>query len=1434
MTYTSQKAYFQEKPTGSAGASLVVIYRTGESTPQKPEGVTPEGWDTKIPTTVKEDEWVYMSQRMSNETSWSTPIQISAHDGDPGKDGPDIKYIYHRSNVPITDWTGKGPNANGGFGYSTSLKDPWKESPQGVTENYQYEYVSMATKPAGTGTNWGDFSNPPVIWSKWGEKGQDGDGVYYHYCRMTTEEEPLYPAPDDAGYSWTNDPQGVSKEYPYEYVVAVAASEIIVNARKINTAERNFPLADWERYGTIGHIENWTINDVNNLNNSHIVLGDYAYVSGTVQGSTIPVKLYGKVLELHDASVFNGYIKMRTLRLDVGVDTSPTAVLWAKYSATKENLLKDKDITVNSGDIVRNHLRYTVSGKSWTTGLALGRPFEVGEQYVISYRFKLKNWAIPNNGRFSIGGHSYSFEFNKIILDGQEISSPNYANGISIEQTCDPHFIQIYAKHIEFTTDNGAKDPTPTLYIQPLRGHKDSGDVSVEFEVWDIMVTQGNEYTPWTPAPEDAGKVGQLSGVNLIKQVESTYNQNTQNYFVIGDAPPIYLGCEIAIESGILTIASESIKNNSEIYYRFIDPTKGSDKLYSVEAGGMYAFSGYVKCTTSKDQLIHPYVTIRHEEKTPTNSSWHNDTRTTILKDDSEIWVPFREVFIISENATGFYLSFQIYHDIRQDDTEEYSGTFDFKDLRLEKIVDAPNLEEKFVDLREQVKKLAISGDSIAIYDRNKTGNLTLSDFSILAGREIVNGQIGAEYKNAVYLAGWDVTSSGIIKKEDGILKTGLLGGDVYRAISAIDNVARAVRLISGVTQSGGTEFMWKCIAFQLPGSSESGEDYPRDIILDLGGGRYFRLTGASYGDYYWITPENKVLKLIGGAVEIQPSENRYWDWLDQKAFDELEESTYEQLNWQYEHVYVTNHKRANTILLEDGSFYTSAGRIGGWNIQPEKLLYPAPPSTSGGVQLPDSEIKYGTGMAATGSQNDPAFYAGFKNIGYTDPWSEPNGVDWTDHTNFYVTNKGYLFSNLGEIGGWEIAELRPNNPIGKGFIKRNKETQRTLGMAGLGDGQSVAIWVGCTGTPWENSHYEQSTPFYVLESGEVYCNNLKIGGGEISSINCGNVIIQKINNSTSQISATQELKIGGNGAYITFKQGGSSQTNYRIKLNAYQTQWEVSQWYYYLSCEDNNNQRIASPENYSVTLYGKRYRDGKERWDGQVCSLTLAVGSSQGASVSSSFTTGFGEDYVLIYTTSDYSGSYIKCITDTKVTNSETLQLSEGTLNNATHYMYCDIDLVPKIATTSGGCSLGRSGEEWFNIRCINLYRQSETSDIRVKNSLEQLDQRYEKFFDSMAPTRYKYNEGTSDRYHTGFIAQWLVENLEMAGLTTKDFAGVVLDNPGTEHECWYLRRDEFVALNTWQIQKLKPRVSSLEQTILDYETRISTLEQQVQSLTS
>ena len=103
-------------------------------------------------------------------------------------------------------------------------------------------------------------------------------------------------------------------------------------------------------------------------------------------------------------------------------------------------------------------------------------------------------------------------------------------------------------------------------------------------------------------------------------------------------------------------------------------------------------------------------------------------------------------------------------------------------------------------------------------------------------------------------------------------------------------------------------------------------------------------------------------------------------------------------------------------------------------------------------------------------------------------------------------------------------------------------------------------------------------------------------------------------------------------------------------------------------------------------------------------------------------------------------------------------------------------------------------------------------TSDVNAKNSIIDIGDAYDLLFDNLRPRLYKYNDGTSDRIHSGFIAQEVESALITAGLTTKDFAAVCVADQGKETENWGLRYEEFVALNTREIQKLKSRIAELE----------------------
>ena len=102
--------------------------------------------------------------------------------------------------------------------------------------------------------------------------------------------------------------------------------------------------------------------------------------------------------------------------------------------------------------------------------------------------------------------------------------------------------------------------------------------------------------------------------------------------------------------------------------------------------------------------------------------------------------------------------------------------------------------------------------------------------------------------------------------------------------------------------------------------------------------------------------------------------------------------------------------------------------------------------------------------------------------------------------------------------------------------------------------------------------------------------------------------------------------------------------------------------------------------------------------------------------------------------------------------------------------------------------------------------------SDINLKHNITDISSQYAILFDNLRPVTYKYNNGTSDRLHTGFIAQEVGNALDIANINSQNFAGLVVYNRKTEDEIWTLRYEEFIALNTWQIQKLKARVAELE----------------------
>ena len=236
---------------GSTGVSLasrsVNAYKVSEVVPQTPTGgywnstdnvVTyPDGWSGNI----AQSGVVWLSQNIffndGTQQGWTEPIRITGKDGENGVDGNIYEYIYTRTKietpVPVTPVSSQ----------TSEVPTGWTDNPKGITEEYRVEWVSMRIKNGGT---WGDYSTP-TIWSRWGENGKDGDGVEYCFTRTKENQTPARPtdSPQEDGYipqqgtneaPWTNDPQGVSEVWRYEWVIV---------RRQSSTESSNAQWGEW-------------------------------------------------------------------------------------------------------------------------------------------------------------------------------------------------------------------------------------------------------------------------------------------------------------------------------------------------------------------------------------------------------------------------------------------------------------------------------------------------------------------------------------------------------------------------------------------------------------------------------------------------------------------------------------------------------------------------------------------------------------------------------------------------------------------------------------------------------------------------------------------------------------------------------------------------------------------------------------------------------------------------------------------------------------------------------------------------------------------------------------------------------------------------------------------------------------------------------------
>lgn len=219
--------------------SNIALYKLSEGVPtlEESERLTPAyppGWSPSPDFTNQGNKEVYMITAKTingvyievNGYYWSAPMRIgNGTTSGTGADGQGYNYVY------ALKQNGTAPTAPGfsvedieRYQHITEGGVTWYDRPQGVSETNKYEFISVSVGSNNTG--WSAWSQP-VVWSKWGERGMDGDGVEYIYTRNNhgaipvinyDMSDPAYQEDDYIPTNWTDQPKGVSENLAYEFV----------------------------------------------------------------------------------------------------------------------------------------------------------------------------------------------------------------------------------------------------------------------------------------------------------------------------------------------------------------------------------------------------------------------------------------------------------------------------------------------------------------------------------------------------------------------------------------------------------------------------------------------------------------------------------------------------------------------------------------------------------------------------------------------------------------------------------------------------------------------------------------------------------------------------------------------------------------------------------------------------------------------------------------------------------------------------------------------------------------------------------------------------------------------------------------------------------------------------------------------------------------
>lgn len=449
----------------------------------------------------------------------------------------------------------------------------------------------------------------------------------------------------------------------------------------------------------------------------------------------------------------------------------------------------------------------------------------------------------------------------------------------------------------------------------------------------------------------------------------------------------------------------------------------------------------------------------------------------------------------------------------------------------------------------------------------------------------------------------------------------------------------------------------------------------------------------------------------------------------------------------------------SNAVIY--GTVYSSAGEIGGWTIYDHLLR----------KETTIDNVDYQMYMqAADGTSTTNAFVVRKRNSGDTS-WDTQFAVNYAGRMTAKNANiTGTITATDGSIAGYNIGS---GGSYSNALYKRvsGDSADYEVGLKASSGDTDLAFYVKQSNDSWSSS----SNVFYINNSGKLYAQNVDITG--------------EINASSGNISGNLNMS----GALINTK------GDYTVTLRGVQS--DAGKGVFYIT--DNSS---GSAE-YPVRING----DGSARFTNVTITGSSTIASACIPNLSASkITSGTLDPLVLdasVITTGNFSSKTLST-GKLSVTNGGNIGIWTVNSNN---YLYA-ISGSYGVSLSATSVSHGQGGSTtWVNI----VKAGQNASDKRLKKNISTFDDTIDRIFDNLKPVQFEYSkEFLGQGKHFGYIAQDVVQSFEDEGKNIDDYSFIyeteIEDNSSDKY--YQLNQTDFIALNTWQIQKLKARIEELE----------------------